>query len=77
MLNAPTSRMTKPAVISRAPHGIKRVILQDLYRLRSCQNMKICKGDDFFDLYFVCHACTTPEARYNAAKIGGAILFGW
>jgi ribosomal protein L37AE/L43A len=24
-----------------------------------------------------CHACTTPEAKKAAAKIGGAILFGW
>ena len=33
MSKAPISRMTKPAVMSRAPHGMRSVILHDLYLL--------------------------------------------
>jgi len=33
MSKAPISRMTKPAVMRRAPHGMRSVILQDLYLL--------------------------------------------
>lgn len=33
MSKAPISRMIKPAVMRRAPHGIRSVILHDLYLL--------------------------------------------
>lgn len=48
MSKAPISRMIKPVVMRRAPHGMSSVILHDLYLLQDtlvavCQDRSSCR----------------------------------